>query len=70
MTSGVLLVSISCICFAYAGSFFMYCAAAALTGVGYCWAGMVPLSLAVGRWFRCRRSSSKCRSARRSIFPS
>ncbi len=55
MTSGVLLVSISCICFAYAGSFFMYCAAAALTGVGYCWAGMVPLSLAVGRWFRCRR---------------
>ena len=55
MTSGVLLVSISCICFAYAGSFFMYCAAAALTGVGYCLAGMVPISLAVGRWFQDRQ---------------
>lgn len=55
MTSGVLLVGASCVCFACAGSFFMYCAAAALTGVGYCWAGMVPISLAVGRWFQDRR---------------
>lgn len=55
MSAGVLLVGISCICFAYAHSFPMYCAAAALTGVGYCWAGMVPTSLAVGRWFRDRR---------------
>lgn len=55
MTAGVLLVGLSCICFAYAGSFPMYCAAAALTGVGYCWAGMVPISLAIGRWFQDRR---------------
>lgn len=55
MTTGVILVGIACACFAYAGSFFMYCAAAALTGVGYCWAGMVPLSLAAGRWFQDRR---------------
>lgn len=55
MSLGVLLVGLSCLCFAYAGSFPMYCAAAALTGVGYCWGGMVPVSLAVGRWFRERR---------------
>lgn len=55
MSLGVLLAVLSCVCFAFAGSFPMYCAAAALTGVGYCWAGMVPISLAVGRWFRDRR---------------
>lgn len=55
MTAGVLLVGLSCFCFAYAGSFPMYCAAAALTGVGYCWAGMVPISLAIARWFQDRR---------------
>ncbi len=55
MTAGVLLVGLSCLCFAYAGSFPMYCAAAALTGVGYCWAGMVPISLAIARWFQDRR---------------
>ena len=55
MSAGVLLVGLSCVCFAFADSFSMYCAAAALTGVGYCWAGMVPISLAIGRWFRDRR---------------
>lgn len=55
MSLGVLLAVLSCVCFAFANSFPMYCAAAALTGVGYCWGGMVPISLAVGRWFRDRR---------------
>ncbi len=55
MTLGVLLVGASCLCFAFADSFPMYCAAAALTGVGYCWAGMVPISLAIGRWFHHRQ---------------
>ena len=55
ITAGVLLVGLGCICFAWADSFPVYCAAAALTGVGYCWAGMVPISLAIGRWFRDRR---------------
>ena len=55
MTLGTFLVGASCLCFAYADRFSMYCAAAALTGVGYCWAGMVPISLAIGRWFRRRR---------------
>lgn len=55
MTAGVALVGASCVVFAFAGSFPVYCCAAALTGVGYCWAGMVPISLAVGRWFRARQ---------------
>lgn len=56
MTLGVFLVGAGCLCFAFAGSFFMYCLAAALTGVGYCWAGMVPISLSIGRWFHHHRS--------------
>lgn len=55
MTAGVVFVGLSCLCFAYAGSFPVYCAAAALTGVGYCWGGMVPISLAIARWFQDRR---------------
>ena len=30
--------------------------AAAFTGLGYCYGGMVPLSLLIGRWFRLRRN--------------
>lgn len=55
MTAGVVFVGLSCLCFAYARSFPVYCAAAALTGVGYCWGGMVPISLAIARWFQDRR---------------
>lgn len=54
MSAGVLLVGLSCLCFAFADRFLLYCAAA-LTGVGYCLAGMVPISLAVGRWFQDRQ---------------
>ncbi len=56
MTLGVFLVGAGCLCFACAGSFPVYCLAAALTGVGYCWAGMVPISLSIGRWFHHHRS--------------
>ena len=35
MSAGVLLVGLSCLCFAFADRFLLYCAAAALTGVGY-----------------------------------
>ena len=55
MSAGVLLVGLSCLCFAFADRFLLYCAAAALTGVGYCLAGVVPISLAVGRWFQDRQ---------------
>ena len=55
MTLGVVLLSLSYFCFGLATSFFTYCLAAALTGLGYCYGGMVPLSLVIGAWFRDRR---------------
>ena len=56
MTLGVALGALAHLCFAFAGSFPVYCLAAALMGFGYCFGGMVPLSLVIGRWFRGRRS--------------
>ena len=55
MTLGVVLLALSCFCFGLADSFPLYCAAGALTGLAYGYGGMVPLSLAVGHWFRDRR---------------
>lgn len=52
MTLGVLLIALSCFCFGAARAFWQYCAAAVFTGLGYCYGGMVPLSLLIGRWFR------------------
>ena len=54
MGLGTGLVALSCLAFAFAEQFPAYCFAAALTGLGYCYGGMVPLSLAVGTWFRDR----------------
>lgn len=56
MTLGVLLIALSCFCFGAARAFWQYCAAAVFTGLGYCYGGMVPLSLLIGRWFRARRN--------------
>lgn len=56
MTLGVLLIALSCFCFGAARDFWQYCVAAAFTGLGYCYGGMVPLSLLIGRWFRLRRN--------------
>ena len=56
MTAGVLLIALSCFCFGAARDFWQYCVAAAFTGLGYCYGGMVPLSLLIGRWFRLRRN--------------
>ena len=55
MTLGVELLALSCFSFGLADSFPLYCAAGALTGLAYGYGGMVPLSLAVGHWFRDRR---------------
>lgn len=55
MTLGMALMALSCFCFGLADSFPLYCASAALTGLAYGYGGMVPLSLAVGHWFRDRR---------------
>lgn len=56
MTLGALLIALSCLCFALADSFFLYGCAAALSGLGYCYGGMVPLSMVIGAWFRDRRN--------------
>ena len=56
MTLGVVLIALSCFCFGAARAFWQYCVAAAFTGLGYCYGGMVPLSLLIGRWFRLRRN--------------
>ena len=55
MTLGMLLVGLSCFSFGMSTTFPMYCFSAALTGVGYCMGGMVPLSLIISNWFASRR---------------
>ena len=55
MTLGMLLVGLSCFSFGMSTTFPMYCFSAALTGVGYCMGGMVPLSLIISNWFVSRR---------------
>lgn len=55
MTLGMLLVGLSCFSFGLSTTFPMYCFSAALTGVGYCMGGMVPLSLIISNWFESRR---------------
>lgn len=56
MTLGAALMVLSCVCFGFARSFPVYCAAAALTGLAYGYGGMVPLSVAIANWFRDKRS--------------
>ena len=56
MTLGMLLIGISCFTFGLCKTFPMYCLSAAITGVGYCLGGMVPLSLIISNWFTARRS--------------
>jgi len=56
MTLGNVLFGLSCISFAFADSFPAYLFSAALLGIGYCYGGMVPLSLIIGNWFEDRRS--------------
>ncbi|MCI8423754.1 MAG: MFS transporter [Lawsonibacter sp.] len=55
LTLGVLLCAASRLCFGLARSFPVYCCAAALAGLAYCYGGMVPTSLMLNRWFRHRQ---------------
>ena len=55
MAAGMGLMALSCLCFGLAGSFPVYCLAAALTGLAYGYGGMVPISLVINHWFRDRR---------------
>lgn len=52
---GLGLQILSRVIFAFSHSFPAYCAGAVLSGLCYAWAGMVPLSLLMGRWFQDRR---------------
>lgn len=55
MTLGIFFVGLSCFSFGLSTTFPMYCFSAALTGIGYCLGGMVPLSIIIGNWFDSRR---------------
>lgn len=55
MALGLICFSLSCFVFGLAGSFPVYCGAAALSGLAYGYGGMIPLSLVVSRWFQDRR---------------
>lgn len=55
MTLGMLFIGVSCFSFGLSTTFPMYCVSAALTGIGYCLGGMVPLSLIIANWFDSRR---------------
>lgn len=51
---GLLLQVASRILFGITSSFPAYCFGELLGGVAYAWAGMVPLSILMGRWFKSR----------------
>ena len=52
---GALLEIGSRLLFAATSVFPAYCAASAMGGLAYSWAGTVPISLLIGRWFHTRR---------------
>ena len=60
MTLGNLSTGLSCFCFALSRTFPMYLFSAALSGLGYCLGGMVPLSLLISGWVRERRGLALC----------
>ena len=54
--AAMLLLALSRFLFGAAASLPVYLAAGALTGLAYSWAGMIPLSLLINRWFRDRNA--------------
>lgn len=54
--AAMLLLALSRFLFGTAASLPVYLAAGALTGLAYSWAGMIPLSLLINRWFRDRNA--------------
>lgn len=54
--AAMLLLALSRFLFGAAMSLPVYLAAGALTGLAYSWAGMIPLSLLINRWFRDRNA--------------
>ena len=55
-TVSLLLLAASSFLFGAARQFPLYCLAAALVGLAYSWAGMIPASLLISHWFQDRRA--------------
>lgn len=55
-TLALIMVALSSFLFGAARQFPLYCLAAALVGLSYSWAGMIPASLLISRWFHDRRA--------------
>lgn len=55
-TLSLVLLALSSFLFGAVRQFPLYCLAAALVGLSYSWAGMIPASLLVSRWFHDRQA--------------
>lgn len=55
-TLSLLMVALSSFLFGAVRQFPLYCLAAALVGLAYSWAGMIPASLLISRWFYDRQA--------------
>ena len=55
-TLSLVMLSLSSFLFGAVRQFPLYCLAAALIGLSYSWAGMIPASLLVSRWFHDRQA--------------
>ncbi|MCI9155591.1 MAG: MFS transporter [Lawsonibacter sp.] len=56
VSGAMVLLALSRFLFGAAGSLPAYLGAAALTGLAYSWAGMIPLTLLINSWFRSRNA--------------
>lgn len=56
VAAGMFLLVLSRFLFGAASSLLSYLGAAALTGLAYSWAGMIPLSLLINNWFQDRNA--------------
>ena len=52
----ILLFAGGCFLFGVGSSFLFCCIAAMLTGLGYSWGGMIPISLLINQWFQDRQT--------------
>ena len=55
-TLALVMVALSSFLFGAVRQFPLYCVAAALVGLSYSWAGMIPASLLISRWFHDRQA--------------
>ena len=55
-TLALIMVALSSFLFGAVRQFPLYCVAAALVGLSYSWAGMIPASLLISRWFHDRQA--------------